>query len=504
MLAVVSLDATDPARLDRLVGEGRMPNLAALRERGRHHRVEVSRLLALMEPSTFYTVAMGVPPEAHGRCLPFTWDPQSMRMRAAARPALPAVWDRMTRAGLRSLVIDAYEIGEPVEIDGAFLRGLQQRNRVSVPEANRPRELGLEARRALGPAPILNEVYGRPTASRLRREREGLLLGGLRPAEAVEWLLPRVEPDLLWVTMLSAHVAGHRFWNLSQASGDTAGLEGTLDDVYAAVDEGLGRIAQALPDGADLLVSSPVGMGENPSRIDLLDAMVESVVAGGDAPAPGVERRPSSLWRLRGRVPSGLRERVADLLPERAALGLMLRMGTPRRDWSRTRVICVPSDPNGYLRLNLKGREAAGVLEVADVPPFVERLREGLKSFEDIEGGAAVAEVHDLFTDVKNGELASEVDHLPDVLVEWVPRPATQVSGVSSPRHGTIRRAGGVGGPTGRSGGHVADAWVVAVPGRGGSIADGPPAQLEDVVATACARLGADDEGLTGKPLIVG
>lgn len=498
MLAVVSLDATDPARLDRLVGEGRMPNLAGLRERGHDHRVEVSRLLAMMEPSTFYTLAMGVPPETHGRCLPFTWDPQAMRMRPPQTPSLPAVWDRMTRAGLRSLVIDAYEIGEPAEIDGAFLRGLQHRNRVSVPEADRPPQLGREARRALGPPPVLNEVYGRPSAAKLRREREGFLRGALRPAESVELLLPRVEPDLLWVTTLSPHVAGHRFWNLSQARGDTAGLEGTLDDVYAAADEGLGRIAAALPADADLLVASPVGMAENTSRIDVLETMVGAV---GEHAAG---RRPAPLWRLRGRIPGGLRERAADLLPEKVALDLMLRMVTPRRDWSRTPVICLPSDPNGYLRLNLKGREAAGVLSKSDVAAFVDDLREGLMSFEDIEGGTSVAQVHDLFTDVKGGDLASEIDHLPDVLVEWVPRPATAVSGVTSPRYGTIHRAGGPGGPTGRSGGHVADAWVVAVPGGSGRIADGPPALLEDVVATACARLGADTEGLTGRTLIEG
>jgi hypothetical protein len=495
VLAVVSLDATDPARLDRLVGEGRMPNLAGLRDRGASERVRVARLLELMEPATFYTLAMGVPAEAHGRCLPFVWDPAAMRMRVGPPPALPAVWDRMTRAGVRSLVIDAYEIGEPAEIDGAFIRGLQHRNRVSVPRADRPRELAREARRALGPAPVLNEVYARPSARKLRHERDGLLLGAVNPAEAVEVLLPRVEPDLLWVTILAPHIAGHRFWNLSQASGDTGGLEGTLDDVYARADEGLGRIQAALPDGADLIVCSPVGMAENNGRIDLLEAMIGSV-------EDGVARRPSRVWRIRGRVPGGMRERAADALPDRAALNLMLRMGTPRRDWSQSRVICMPSDPNGYLRLNVKGREAAGIVAPSDVAPLVESLREGLMTFEDIEGGPAVAGVHDLFTDAKGGELRSEVDHLPDVLVEWAPTPATHVTGVTSPRHGTIRRAGGPGGPTGRSGGHVADAWVLAVPGAGGRIAEGAPAQLEDVVATACARLGADADGLTGRSLI--
>ena len=90
VLAVVSLDATNPARLDRLVEEGRMPNLAALRAAaGWPGRCEVSRLLELMEPATFYTLAMGVPVETHGRCLPFVWDPGAMRMRRAAPPPRP-------------------------------------------------------------------------------------------------------------------------------------------------------------------------------------------------------------------------------------------------------------------------------------------------------------------------------------------------------------------------------------------------------------------------------
>ena len=157
---------------------------------------------------------------------------------------------------------------------------------------------------------MLNEIYARPSAGRLWREREGYLRGALKPAEAVEFLLPRVEPDLLWVTMISPHVAGHRFWDLSQASGDTAGLESTLDDVYARADEGLGRIAAALPSGADLIVVSPVGMRENNSRIDLLEGMVETV-------AHGRPTRAGRMWRVRGRVPGALRERAADLLPDR-------------------------------------------------------------------------------------------------------------------------------------------------------------------------------------------
>ena len=100
--------------------------------------MQVPRLLDLMEPATFYTLAMGVPAERHGRCLPYVWDPAAMRVRPGAPPALPAVWDRMAAAGLRSLVIDAYEIPEPTSVDGVFVRGLQHRNRISVPACRPP------------------------------------------------------------------------------------------------------------------------------------------------------------------------------------------------------------------------------------------------------------------------------------------------------------------------------------------------------------------------------
>ena len=169
-----------------------------------------------------------------------------MRMRPGA-PAAPAgTLGPDGHGGPAQPGIDAYEIPAPERIDGAFIRGLQHRNRVSVPRADMPAALGREARRALGRPPVLNEIYARPGAGRLWREREGFLRGALKPAEAVEFLLPRVEPDLLWVTMISAHVAGHRFWDMSQASGDTSGLEATLDDVYSRADEGLGRIDAAL------------------------------------------------------------------------------------------------------------------------------------------------------------------------------------------------------------------------------------------------------------------
>jgi predicted AlkP superfamily phosphohydrolase/phosphomutase len=503
VLAVVSFDATDPARLDRLVAAGRMPVLERLRGEGRVHQLRVPEPDRLMEESSFHTLATGVGPERHGRILAFGWDAARMRAAVPGPECVPTVWERATAAGRRSLVLDAYAVPAPAyPVEGAFLRGLQQDNRVSVPIAAMPRGLWRDARRALGSAPLGNEVYGRPTAGELVRERDRMLRAAVRPAEAVELLLPRVEPDLLWIAILAAHMAGHRFWDLSQArTSPTARqaerLEGVVDDVYAACDESLGRILAALPAGADAVVLSPVGMGPNTSRVDLLDGMLAAVLGDGRSGSGG-STAPGGLWRLRGVAAPRLRARVAAALPDRAAVELMLRMSTPRRDWSQTKAFVVPGEPHGFVRLNLRGREAAGAVAPQDADGLVAELQEALAGFEDLEGGPAVAGVHDV-----RGLAETAPDaHLPDVIVEWAERPSTAVTGVRSPVHGTVRRAGGPGGPTGRSGNHRADAWMITLPGEGHAALDVEEPGLEDVAATAAALLDCGSDGLEGRPLI--
>ena len=121
MFAVVSLDATDPARLDRLVAEGRMPNLAGLRERGRAHRVRGAAPARADGAGHLLHARDGGAGRAP-RPLPAVRVGPGRDADAAGRAAgAPALWDRMAAAGLRSLVIDAYEIPAP-DLDRRRLR----------------------------------------------------------------------------------------------------------------------------------------------------------------------------------------------------------------------------------------------------------------------------------------------------------------------------------------------------------------------------------------------
>ncbi len=266
-----------------------------------------------------------------------------------------------------------------------------------------------------------------------------------------------------------------------------------LSDVYAAVDAALGRIVQALPADADLIVLSPVGMDVNTSRADMLPEMLEAIL-NPERRSPGR----SSIWWLRAALPSGLRARAAALLPERLALDLTARLELRGVDWSTTVAFAHPAENQGYVRFNVRGRERDGIVAPEEVDDLAVRIADGLLTFRDLDGHRAVASVERVADRFGDGARA---DLLPDLVVRWTDRPATTVKGVTSDRFGTVLRRG-VG--SGRSGNHTeGDAWALVVPGASRAVTPRRRPRLEDIAATAAALAGVDVAGMAGEPLLV-
>jgi predicted AlkP superfamily phosphohydrolase/phosphomutase len=490
VIAVVCVDALSLPRTERLLAEGRMPVLAGLRERAPMQPIVDEHGLQLLHSAIFFSVPSGLRPARTGRFYPFFWDPASQSVHPDLRPMQANVWQAASDAGRRVLLIDPYEAGPDGPLDGAVLSGWQLHNRVTMRRSGAPAELARELRRELGRSPTVDEVYGRQSLRMLSRILAALAVAPERVAAAVERLLPRVQPDLLWCHLIAAHIGGHLLWDSSQLARGTladAGLEDALDELYELTDAALGRIVGALPDDATLLVICPVGMGPNASRSDLLPGMVEAVLRQGPAPA---ETKASGLWRLREAMPTGLRAAIARALPDRVALRLASGLSSGG-NWGETPAFALPGEPVGAVQLNVRGREREGIVDPADVPALVARLREGLLSFADRpSGGPAVAAVHEAATALGEGP---GLARLPDLLVEWSAEPATAVDAAESPVHGVVRRPGGPGGATGRPANHVSgEAWLLALPGPGTVAVDGGAWRHVDIAPTVAGLLGVE------------
>jgi predicted AlkP superfamily phosphohydrolase/phosphomutase len=303
--------------------------------------------------------------------------------------------------------------------------------------------------------------------------------------------------DLAWITFPAAHLAGHQFWDLSQLveapdAVDRRRLTGALEEVYDAVDAAMGRIVARLPEGADVILTSAVGMHVNTSRADLLPGMLARVMAGG----PIANGTAGSIWRLRAAVPPRARRAVASALPDRIALELTARLELRGVDFAHTAAFAHPADNQGYVRLNRAGRERDGIVGAAEADSLVAEITAGLEGFRDPDGEPAVASVERV-SRLYPGE---RVDWLPDLVVRWSDRPATSIDHVVSERFGRVRRAGA---GSGRSGNHTpGDAWAVIAPGASRRSEPARAPALADVAATIAEVTGADATGLAGQPLL--
>lgn len=499
MIGVLVVDAVSVSLVERMLEDGRLPVLANLRAGGRWH--------AIASPATYFgdrqTAHSGVNVADHGQTFPLQWSAKEQRLRFVdSFPVPQSIWERVAGAGGRNLVIDPYEGRPPSRPVGLAVSGWQFAHPAVLRRWASPRRAYRVLSRRFGRSPEVEDVYGHPSVRGLEVLRRQVLDAPKRVARLATDLLGRERFDLAWVEFSAAHMAGHHFWDLAHLVGSNLGerrraeLERTVEESYAAIDEAVGDVVAALPANADLLIFSEVGMDANASRTDLLPEMLARVLTGARTDQASGSAAGRALWNVRAAVPARVRMAVTRALPDSVALEIAGRLFMRGVDWGKTRAFALPSDHDGYIRLNLRYRERDGIVEPGDADGLADEIADGLGSFTDPDGQPCVAAVDRTADLVGTG---ARSDQLPDLIVRWTTRPALALKGVTSPRYGDVTRRGlGLG----RSGNHVDGSWVLAVPGSGRTTASMSAPQLVDVAATVASLLGADASGLPGEPLL--
>src|SRR5215831_8692955 len=367
MIAILQFDSVSMPLVSELLTAGSLPTLEGLRRKGTW--LSLGTPAEYFEGSGSYAIYTGRDVGVHGQYYPWLWSPCKQRVRFMDDFPVPeTLWERVGRAGRRSLIIDPYEVRPPQHINGLFLSGWQFKNRIVLRSCSLPASVLRSLEREYGRPPVGEEVYGPPSTPELLRLRNGLLAAPNRLATVTAALLKREQFDLVWVTASSAHLAGHRFLKMSQVSEEIdlkqhPELETTVADIYRATDKAMGEMLAALPAEADILVVSPAGMGPNSSRSHLLPNMIKAVLAGGSRRTI-VQGAPSSslLSTVRSIVPTGLRSWIAKALPDKWAVELATRLELQGVNWSHTQAFMMPNDDAGFVRLNLRGRERDGIV----------------------------------------------------------------------------------------------------------------------------------------------
>lgn len=491
--------------MSRLMEEGRLPALAGLASDGRE--VELDGPQAQLPAAAYGCLYRGVEASDHGLFYPFQWSGPDGRVRLAeSLAAPPPIWERLAACGRSALVIDPYESAAPRRSQGVLVSGWGLAERVVLRRWAVPRDVERRLRAEHGPPPDVTETFGRHGAAELAALRRAALGAGMRTTAAARLMLAERSFDVVWLTFAAPHIAGHRLFEpdpraLSAMPPEERGLlRGAPEAILEATDAAVAEVLRLLPGDADVIVCSALGMGADTSRADLLPGMLSAVLAGGAEAAhgpsgeEGVAGDGGLVWRIRDGVGAGARRRVAAALPDRAALALTARLELAGIDWAATRAFAHPADNQGYVRLNLRGRELQGIVDPAGAGELLGEIAAGLRTFCDPDGGEAVAAVEPV-EEAGGGAFA---DRLPDLVVRW--RDTAPAGRVTSPAFGEVRRGGD---GTGRTGNHTdGDGWAILAPGRSAHVDPGREARLVDIPATVAALSGVPLEGMAGRPLL--
>ena len=500
-LLVIGLDSADAELIERWSDEGHLPNLARLRAEGSWSRIGTTA--EVMHVSGWASLYTGATPGAHGmyHAYQLRAGEQAVHRARADECALPPFWKHLDDAGRRVLVLDAF-MSTPVRgFGGIEVLEYGTWTWFDEPGSNPP-ELWREIQRRFGPypAPEHTNVLVQPDPARFR----GQLSAGARvKGEVLAWLLREKPWDVCFAMFGEAHPAGHYLWHVSDPAYPTfpggGPLENAVRDVYAAVDAAIGRVLEAVDDSTSVLITSGDGMGPNHAACHLLPELLHrmelyfgadvgrsSAADGGGGEASSAVRR-SLTRRLRDLVPTGMRRSISRCLPVALQHRLSMKWANADIDWTRTRAFAVPNANEGYVRLNLAGREPQGVVAAGEeYRALFDTIASQARELVVPDGGGLVLrEAYD--TDrVFPGPCRG---NLPDLVLTWNPA-AGCLDALDSPGLGRIAGKTPYDTAPFYSGNHRPNAFLLA---RGPHVAAGSSltgAHVLDIAPTVLAHQG--------------
>ncbi len=505
---MIGMDIADADLIDRWCNEGHLPTLQSLRKQGVWGRLGTSA--EVMHVSSWPTIHTGTHPDKHGiyHAYQINAGEQNIHRSQAKECAQPPFWKFLDDAGRKCVVMDAFFNAPLAGFQGTQILEYGTWTWFADPMA-RPKRVWKEIIREFGPYPSPEHTKVL-TVPEPREFRDGLAAAAATKSKIVRWLAKKEPWDMLYVTFAETHPAGHYLWHLSDPShpahpeGGIEGLENALRDVYAAVDRAIGEILAELDDSVTVVVTSGDGIGPNYAGCHMIPEVLnrlglyyganvgkpEAAESGESDSAKQTKKGITSV--LRELIPLSARQAVTSRLPRSIHYKMSMKWVNTGHDWTRSKAFTIPNANEGYVRINLKGREPQGIVEEgAAYRELIAEIQDALKELVNpVNGKPAVSRIY-CIDDVYPGDRRP---NLPDLAITWDPD-ARVLEELGSDRCGRVKKPAGYQIAPYYTGNHRPSAFVIA---RGPGLAEGSLLQeghIVDIAPTIMTMIGVDPPG---------
>jgi predicted AlkP superfamily phosphohydrolase/phosphomutase len=431
----IGLDAADAELIEQWCQEGLLPNISRMKASGTWARMRTTA--EIVHVSAWPSIFTGTTPDKHGLYHAYVTKPGHqgpMRPRPDQVP-FPFLWKLLSDQNRRCVIMDAFMTCPLQHFNGTQIVEWGTWSWFWKPTMS-PRSLKKEIQEKFGsyPAEDHSKVLTLPDSQGFRQR---LLAAVTKKTQVVKWLMDREAWDLFLVVFGEAHPAGHYFWHLHDPSyiahpeGGAGALRHALRDVYVAIDSAVGEILKGVDDRTTVFLVSGDGMGPNYSGSHILGDLLTrmGLLKMGTAHGGQSDDKPQSatksgkartdyLHTMRKLIPAGWRIAISKaLLSHEMKEKLSLRWLTAGVEWHRTRAFLLSNANEGFIRINLKGREPQGIVEPGkEYEELCEELYQTAKSMlNPINGQPAVRTVYKS-DDIYQGCCRS---HMPDIIVNW-------------------------------------------------------------------------------------
>jgi predicted AlkP superfamily phosphohydrolase/phosphomutase len=422
----IGLDAAAPAFVRTLIEQGQMPHLQKLLSRGRWMRVESTAYIG--SGSVWPTFITGHDPTVHGVYGEWVWQPQRMGVTRYSGNDLPPFWQNFEKQQLKIGILDSpfmpmvglsdgFEISEwgPHDvIEGKTVAGPPAVERILEAHPRHPGAFG-------------TSISGPDDYNNLQKLAEACVEGAKLRGALARSLITQTHPDFCLIVFPETHRSGHYLWHtvqmdhaLYRENGFTklTSTEPWLTNIYQEIDTQIGEILKTFPDDSAIMVFSLHGMQPShgvPAFLGsvLLDAGFTTLTEWSDQSRS--DRVRTVIANIKRLLPAPAKKIYYSIVPATTAHMVARSTLLPHYDWSRTRAFALPTDQHGWIRINLIGREAQGIVPLEEYEKTCDEIEKLVCELTSEDGRPLIRKTSRTATSAEEALRQS----IPDLIIHW-------------------------------------------------------------------------------------